>query len=423
MSHLYLTPVEQEKARIVYAAIEGTITNHHAAKQLGLSIRQLQRTKSRYRVEGKTGVVHRLKGKLGNHHIAQSVKSEVLTLIKEHYEDFKPTFATEKLGERHAIVVSPETTRLWMMEAGLWKSRKQKNSVYRAWRPRKEYTGELEQFDGSYHRWFEKRYVDSTGEPIEVCLLAAIDDATGTITKAMFAANEGVVAVLTFWKEYCLERGKPIGIYLDQFSTYKINHKNAQDNHELMTQFQKVTQEIGIKLITAHSAEAKGRVERLFLTLQDRLVKEMRLAGVNTPKEGNTFLRDVFVPDFTVRFAVVPTKDGDMHTPLLSSQRACIDHIFSRKETRQVNRDFTVQFHMKWYQLQEVQPITVYPLVTVLVETWLDETIHIVLRDKELVYTLLPKQPQKRKLQPIVLTTHRLHYKPPANHPWRTQRG
>lgn len=419
MTHQKLTPQEEEKARIVQEAIVGTITNSQAAKQLDLSVRQLQRAKARYRKEGAVGIVHKLKGRVSNHHIDQSVKAEAIQVIQKQYEDFKPTFATEKLEENHAISVSPETTRLWMIEAGLWKSRKQKQSPYRSWRPRKEYFGELEQFDGSYHLWFEQRFLDESGCPIEVCLLAAIDDATGIITKAMFTANEGVVAVFTFWEEYCLEHGKPLGIYLDQFSTYKINHKNATDNHDLMTQFQQVTQTLHMPLITAHSAEAKGRVERLFLTLQDRLVKEMRLAGINTPEQGNKFLKEVFLSSFNSKFSVVPAKDGNVHRSLLAQERDGIHHIFSQKETRRINQDFTIQFHATWYQLEEIQLTTVRPLETVLVETWLNGTIHILLRGKELSYFTLPEKPKKHVKQPVILTTHRLQFNPSPDHPWR----
>ena len=423
MTHPSFTPKEQEKARILNAVIAGTITNHQAAKQLRLSVRQIQRAKARCRIEGSSGVIHKLKGGVGNHHVDLSIKTAALVLIKERYEDFKPTFATEKLAENHAIAVSAETTRLWMMEAGLWKSRKQRISSYHAWRPRKEYFGELEQFDGSYHRWFENRYMSAVGESREVCLLAAIDDATGIVTKAQFAANEGVVAVFTFWKHYCQTHGKPVAIYLDRFSTYKINHKLAVDNQDLMTQFQRATHGLDIQLITAHSAEAKGRVERLFLTLQDRLVKEMRLANVNTPEEGNIFLRDIFLPAFNTKFAVTPAKTGDLHKPLLPKEHTALHHIFSQKESRCIHQDFTIQFHMHWYQLEEVQLLTVQAGETVVIETWLDETIHILLREKELSWFLLPGKPKRQTKQPLILTTHRLQYKPPANHPWRTPRG
>jgi transposase len=282
MAGTNLTASEQERATILTDAIAGKITNKHAAKQLRLSIRQIQRAKAAIRKGGVGTVAHRLKGKPGNHRFPENEKTRVLETIKKHYRDFKPTFAAEKLEENHGLHISRETTRLWMTEAGLWKSRKQKKTgEYRSWRPRKEHFGELEQFDGSYHFWFENRFIDGNGNPIEVCLLAAIDDAKGEITKAAFAANEGVIAVFTFWKEYIKELGKPISIYLDKFSTYKINHKAAVDNKDLLTQFERCMSDLDTHLITAHSPQAKGRIERLFDTLQDRLIKELRLAKIN----------------------------------------------------------------------------------------------------------------------------------------------
>jgi hypothetical protein len=286
--------------------------------------------------------------------------------------------------------------------------------------PRKEYVGELIQFDGSYHLWLENRFVDQQREPIEVCLLAAIDDATGTITKAKFADNEGVAAVFTFWKEYVEQIGKPLAIYLDAFSTYKINHKAAVDNKELKTQFQQAMQSLAITLITAHSAEAKGRVKRLFGTLQDRLVKEMRLANITTPESGNTFLKEIFLPKFNNKFAVIPAKTGNVHRSLSKPEKSQISHTFSTHGTRRINLDFTIQFKNIWYQLIEIQPTTVRPLERVIMETWLDGSIHIVLKGYELAYLVLPERPKKRRIrQPIILTTHTLNYKPPPDHPWR----
>ncbi len=356
----------------------------------------------------------------GSDHIAVAIKEKALQVIEKTYPDFKPGFATEKLGENHQIQITSQTIRVWMTEKGLWKPRKQKQQSFRSWRPRKEYYGELEQFDGSYHFWFENRFIDSAGNPIEVCLLAAIDDATGAITKASFSANEGINAVFSFWKEYCETRGKPLGIYLDKFSTYKINHKSAVDNSELMTQFQRAMKQLGIHLITAHSPQAKGRIERLFQTLQDRLVKEMRLANITTPEAGNAFLQDVFIPKFNKQFAVIPSKEGNVHKQLLLQEKTKIDHIFSVKETRRVNLDFTIQFKNKWHQLTEIQPTTVRPLLKVTVETWLDQTNHIILNDHELAFIILPEKPKKQRIkQPVILTTHTLNYKPPPDHPWR----
>lgn len=191
------------------------------------------------------------------------------------------------------------------------------------------------------------------------------------------------------------------------------------DNHELMTQFERATKDLDMLLITAHSPEAKGRVERLFETLQDRLVKEMRLAKINTPTEGNRFLEEVFIPKFNERFAVVPVKEGNVHRQLPDIDRKNLNRIFSIQSKRKVNNDFTIQFKNKWYQLKEIQPVTVRARETVLVEEWLDGTIHFSLRGKHLVYIVLPERPKRVKRQPIILTTHKLNWKPPADHPWR----
>jgi hypothetical protein len=419
MANARFTAKEQEKATILSAAIEGKITNDQAARQLGLSVRQVQRAKVKIRENGVSSIVHQLKGKPSNHRYTQETKTTVVKTIKEKYDDFKPSFATEKLAENDAIHISRETTRLWMIEYGLWKSRKQKQNQYRSWRPRKEYFGELEQFDGSYHYWFENRYCDQAGNPIEACLLAAIDDATGEITKATFSPNEGVEAVFTFWKQYVQKRGKPLSIYLDKFSTYKINHKAAVDNSELMTQFQRAMQTLGIILITAHSPQAKGRVEKLFETLQDRLVKEMRLAGVNAPAQGNRFLEEVFIPKFNQKFAVVPVQAGNVHKPLSETDRKNLKRIFSVQSKRKVNNDFTIQFKNRWLQLTEVQPTTVRARDTIIVEEWLDGTIHLSFHEHYLSFLLLPQRPQKIKKNPVILTTHKLNWKPPPNHPWK----
>lgn len=415
-----LTSKEQEKLIVITDCLSGKITKAQAATVLGMSTRQVKRLKNTVRNNGALAVIHWLKGKQSNHHIEEAVKEKTLTVIKEKYADFKPSFATEKLAENHDIHISYGTTRLWMMQENLWKPRKQKHVVYRSWRPRKDYFGELEQFDGSYHYWFEDRFVDGNGNPIEVCILASIDDATGKITRAAFLANEGVIAVFTFWKGYVEELGKPGSIYLDKFSTYKINHKNAVDNSELMTQFQRAMQHLSIELIPANSPQAKGRIERLFKTLQDRLVKELRLGNISTPQQGNKFLKEVFIPKFNQQFAVMPTKEGDIHRPLLQQEKKAISHIFSIHEERRVNLDFTIQFKNKWYQLTEIQPTTVRPLEKVFIETWLDESVHIILNSHELACVLLPERPKKQRIkQPLILTTHNLNYKPPPNHPWR----
>ena len=418
--YVILTDKQQQKLTVITALLKHQLTNKQASKMLGISTRQVQRLKIVIVKQGEKGLVHKLMDRKSNHAIDQKIKEDVIKKITETYSDFKPKFATEKLQETNRLHITSQTIRVWMIEKGLWKPhKKKKTGEYRSWRPRKEYFGEMQQFDGSYHFWFEKRYCDEQREPIEVCLLASIDDATGKITKAQFAPHEGVIPVFTFWRSYLKKHGKPLSIYLDKFSTYKINHKNAVDNSELMTQFERATQDLGMLLITAHSPEAKGRIERLFQTLQDRLVKEMRLRDINTPSDGNKFLEEVFLPEFNNKFAVIPTKEGNVHKPLLENDRKHFNRIFSIQAKRRVNSDFTIQFKNKWYQLAEMQPTTVRARETVLVEKWLDRTIHFRLREKYLTYTVLPQRPQRAKTNPTILTTHRLNWKPPLNHPWR----
>src|SRR5579859_469049 len=417
-----LTTKEQEKAEVLTDAIAGKITNAYAAKQLGLSIRQVQRRKAQIRKDGLSAVVHQLKGKQSNHRYSEEKKATVINTIEKKYPDFKPSFATEKLAENHAITISRETTRLWMIEKGLWKTRKQrKKHTYRAWRPRKACFGELQQFDGSYHYWFEDRFVDDQGNSIEVCLLASIDDATGKITKASFAPNEGVGAVFTFWKEYVQQHGKPLAMYLDKFSTYKINHKSAVDNHDLMTQFERAMKTLGIQLIFAHSPQAKGRIERLFDTLQDRLVKELRLANIKTPEQGNIFLTEVFIPNFNKKFAVSPAKEGNLHKSLSKDNTIQLHRIFSVHSTRTIHNDFTIQFKNIWYQLAEIQPTTLRPKEKISVEEWLDGTIHFSVREYSLKILALSERPMPQKTNPAILTTHKLNWQPPKNHPWKTK--
>ncbi len=414
-----LTSKEQATFTVVRQVLQAEITNGTAAAILGISTRQIKRLKKKVREEGERGVVHRLKGEESNHRIDPSLKQKALNHIREEYKDFKPLFASEKLEEQHGIKLNPQTTRRWMIKEGLWRQRKQKKVTYRSWRPRKEYFGQLEQFDGSYHYWLEDRYCDNNGTPIELCLLASIDDAKGEITKAEISQNEGVVAVFTFWKSYILTHGKPVAIYLDKFSTYKLNHKGAVDNSELMTQFGRAMKDLSIVLITANSPQAKGRVERLFQTLQDRLVKELRLARINTPKAAQVFLDTVFIPTFNKKFSVTPIKEEDIHRPLSEAERQQLDRIFSIQSIRRVNNDFTVQFKNKWYQLAEIQLTTIRPRELVIVEQWLDETIHLNKRGYYLNFILLPKKPERVRRAPIILTTHALNWKPPIDHPWR----
>ncbi|MEI6377826.1 MAG: ISNCY family transposase [bacterium] len=390
-----------------------------AKVMLGLSGRQVKRLRKKVREEGTEGVIHKGRDKIGNRKMPEETRTKMEKLLTGTYSDFGPTFASEKLEDNHGIIISKETVRSIMVQIGLRKVKsRKKNGEYRAWRPRKDHYGEMLQFDGSYHFWFE-------GRSGEQCLLASIDDATGQITKAIFAKNEGVIEVSKFWKEYTEELGKPVSIYLDKFSTYKVNHVNAVDNHELLTQFQKMTDRVGIELITAHSPQAKGRIERLFETLQDRLVKEMRLLGISTVEEANVYLRDIFLPAFNEKFGVVPTSEGDVHRQLSDTERENLPSLFSIQHTRVVSNDYCIQFENQWFQLEREQPTTVCRRETIVIEKRIDGTIHLKLREKYLDFRILHERPQKLRekitaLVPAPLIRVEMQRKVSVNHPWRS---
>lgn len=414
MTNITLTEEEFFKYEIITKLIAGSIGIGQARELLGLSVRQIKRLKRRVADHGADGILHGLRGKPAHNRIAETTVGEASKLLQEKYAAFGPTFAAEKLSEVHGIGLSDERVRQLMIADGLWKPKKKKeNGQYRSWRPRKEWYGSLEQFDGSYHRWFEDR-----GE--ECCLLAAVDDAKGEITRAEFGQSESVVEVSSFWKSYVAEKGRPLAIYLDKYSTYKINHRNAADNAELMTQFQRMMRELDIALITAHSPEAKGRIERLFGTLQDRLVKELRLAGISTIPEANTFLK-TYLPKFNVQFGVPAVQEGDVHRPLAGTEKENLDAIFSIQKMRRVRNDFTVQFENQWFQLERAQPCTVLRNDTVLVEQRLDGTLHLRLRGKYLAFRILPVKPEKARERVTALVPRKppAPNKPSANHPWR----
>lgn len=410
-----MTTIERLRLTVIEELLADKITNSTAATKLNLTVRQIQRLKKKFKVNGYDGLIHGARGKPGLRKIDTNMENKIVQIVKEKYYDFGPTLAWEKLQKFHQISLSDETIRAIMIRNNIWKSKKRRSGQYFAWRERRSSYGELEQFDGSYHNWFEGRNPDLP----ETCLLASIDDATGKITRATLGTNESVEAVFSFWRGYIKENGIPKKIYLDKFSTYKINHKGATDNAELMTQFGRAMQSLGTGLIHANTPQAKGRIERLFGTLQDRLVKEMRLSDISTIEDANQFLKDTFVPWFNTRFAVIPSSPDNCHRRLDSSTQKQLESIFSKHYVRGINNDFTVRYGSKYYQLKEIQPTTVYKTDTVYIEDHIDQTIKIKYKDRYLNFFELPNKPLKVNSSPIILTEHKSNWIPPMDHPWR----
>ena len=409
-----MTQKEIDRHDVIQRLIKKEFNGTQAAELLKLSVRQVRRLKDRVVVNSARGLIHLSRGKKSNHSLPKKERKNIVKLLKKHYQDFGPTFASEKLSERDKIDRDPKTIRSIMIAEDLWKPKKSKTeSHHRAWRQRRSAYGEMNQYDGSYEHWFE----DRGGE---VCLLAGIDDATGKIIQASFAPHEGLVPTFTFWKSYVEAHGKPRAIYTDKFSTYKMNSTLAKENHDLKTQFERVCDDLHIELIHANSPQAKGRVERLFRTLQDRLIKELRLAGIATVPEANVFLNEVFIPSFNAKFSVEPASNANLNITLTTKEHGELFSIFSRHETRTIQNDFTISYKNTWYQLEKDQPITVCKKEVVTVEEWIDDTIHLKLRGKELNKKVLPERPKKSTPQPWVLTRQpQQRTKPASDHPWR----
>lgn len=404
---------EASRYDIIQKALKNEIKGSQAAEILNLTTRHIRRLKKKVEDYGIQGLIHAGRGKPSERKLPAKETEKIKKLIHAHYFDFGPTFAAEKLEENHKIKRDPKTIRAIMIEEDLWKPKKKKKFEYRAWRQRRSAFGELQQYDGSYEYWFEDRGP-------KCCLLAAIDDAKGEITHAKFDEHEGVEPTCNFWEEYIEKNGKPHEIYVDKFSTYSMNHKVAKENMDTLTQFQRAMTELNIGVINANSSQAKGRVERLFKTLQDRLIKELRLNNISTVKEANEFLEKIFIPKFNAKFGVVPRSNANLHKKITRQERDKFPSIFSRHYERTIRNDYTISYKTDWYQLEETQGVAMFKKEMVVVEESFDKAVKFKLRGKYLNCKKLPEKPQKisAKSIPWVLATPMPNI-PAVDHPWR----
>lgn len=337
-------------------------------------MKQTRRIQARYCKEWSKWLIHRARGKPSNNKWDLSQYIPALEIIKERYYDYGPTLAWEKLSEKHGITIPVSTLRLAMMYAWIWKWKKRKTQTKQfTARERKASYGEMVQYDGSYHLWFEGR--DGTSYQ---CLLVAVDDSTGDVT-AKFALNEWLTETMKFWKEYMQEKWKPQSIYLDKFATYKVNYPNATDDKELPTQFNRACISLWVQLIFANTPQAKWRVERMNGTFQDRLVKALREENISDLESANIFLKEIFLPDFNKKFMVEARSDSNLHLELRSEEIEKLEQIFSKHIPRKVANDFTIKIDNMFYQLYRKKGgwYTLKSWETVTVEKHWDGSIHI----------------------------------------------
>ena len=398
-------PGELKWLHVIEKVLEGIIKQGEAAEILSLSLRQIRRVVKRIRIEGDKGIVHKARGRPSNRRIPGKVRDKVIQLYRKEYADFGPTLASEKLLERDGIRVNDETLRMWLIETGDWKKTR-KRRRHRQWRERKHHCGEMVQMDGSHHDWFE-------GRGPGCVLMGYMDDATGRVF-GRFYEYEGTIPAMDSFKRYIRKYGLPLSVYLDKYKTYKSTAKPSLEDElndrEPLSDFERALKELGVEVRHANSPQAKGRIERLFGTLQDRLVKEMRLRGIRTLEEANAFLEE-YLPIYNRRFSVSPKEKGDLHRPF--GRELDLDAILCKKTERTLRNDFTVAHNSKLYQVDQAIQAS-----KVMVQDRMDGSLRIYYKDRALRFREITERPLREK-KPLTLTKRTNPCTPPPGHPWR----
>lgn len=400
-----ITMEELERAEIIDASVRGEITAVIAAKRLGLTTRQVRRLQKRFEQEGQDGMISRQRGKPSNNRLAPEVAQKALELVRDFYADFGPTLACEQLRERHQLALSKETLRNLMIEAGLWVPKAARRSRLYQPRERRSCVGELVQIDGSRHHWFEKRADPCT-------LLVYVDDATGRILHLHFARTETTASYFEATRRYLEQHGKPLAFYADRAAVFRSPSATSRTR----TQFQRALDELGIELICANSPQAKGRVERLNRTLQDRLVKGLRLEAINDIETANTWSHN-FIQRYNAAFSRVPRNLFDAHMPLQPIDDLAL--ILALHDRRKLSTKLTLQHAGLQYLLEDRpstrgligQPIDIY--------TYPAGGVELRAHGDILAYTTLEIPPMNKAIDVDSKTLHHLVDKKVRNRHYR----
>lgn len=373
-----------------------------AALLLSLSPRHIRRKLKRFLEYGAESLVHGNKGRPSNKRLSSDIRAKIIELMKTKYEGFGPTFASEKMAELDGIIIHPETLRLFLIYEGLWhKQRKRKR--HRKWRKPKDFFGEMIQVDGSIHVWVDGQ---------KWTLLRFVDDATKMILWMEFVKSESWKSITRATINYFSRHGMPVSLYTDRGKVFKVNLNNEEN--EFITQYQRALNQLGVKLIHAYSPQAKGRVERGFQTDQDRLIKELKLAGIKTMDEANKFLQEYYIPKMNNKFAIPATKEGNLHRKV---GKYNLDDIFCIQAIRTVQNDWVVRYNNRFFQIDNLRPAIVKPKDQVTIHERLDGTIFISIRSITLEFKEIKERIRYVK-QPEKVYTNKI-YKPKPDHPWR----
>ena len=410
---------ERDRVKVLHEVERKHLRQREAAERLGLSARHVRRLLRRVKREGDRGLIHRLRGRPSNRKMARAVERRILAEVQRRYRDFGPTLASEHLA-RQGLRVSRETLRQWLIQAGLWKPRRQRVEAVHVWRERRAACGELVMLDSSEFRWLEER-----GPTLQ--LIALIDDASSRFWGRL-VEHDSTEENLRTLEQWLRRYGRPEALYTDRGSVFAVNRLPSGDEQlagePAQSQFGRALRELGIEWIAAHSPQAKGRIERLFGTLQDRLVKELRLAGVSTIEQANRFLQEVFVPFWEQRFTVVPRQSQDAHRSL---GRYRLEQILSVREARSVANDYTVRWAGQRWAIPRAEVRPGLRGARVQVERRLDGSVWVRFRDGYLSLQLCPAAAAVLAASPSGLrppglaakTKRKTKYVPPPTHPWK----
>ena len=403
---------EIDRLRILHRVTDRQLTQVYGAKLLGITDRQVRNLLYKIREEGDKGIVHGNRGRRAANKMSTEMEERIGRIVERKYPDFGPTLASEKLFELDGITVSKEKARQIMVAKGLWKVRREKKRGGHPWRERKPYFGEMVQFDGSHHMWLEER-----GD--KMVFMGYIDDATNHIF-GRFYEYEGTYPAMDSLSRYIKRYGLPRSIYMDKLKTYKATRQPTL-YEELrgegpLSQYQRALKELGINDIHANSAEAKGRVERLFGTLQDRLIKEMRLVKVKTIEEANEFLDD-YLPRHNERFSKKALKEGDLHRPL--PDEVNLHDIFCLKDIRTINNGYIVRWRGRRFLIDNASIAMRKRKIEV--SEHFDGKLTFKLSGRYLKFHEIfePKPLKIQSKKERVKVKRKGKYIPPPDHPWR----
>lgn len=408
---------EVKRAQVLDMLEEDKISQQEASKRLGVGTRQVRRLSKRYRAEGLGGLVSKKRGRASNRRLDEAARTTAIELIGTHYRDFGPTLANEKLAELHGIQLSVESTRQLMIGAGYWRTRRGGTVCTHPMRERRARFGELIQIDGSPHDWFEGRG--------EYCtLLVFIDDATGRLTQLRFTPTETTLGYMRVLHDHIRTHGAPVTLYSDRHSVFHINAKDADPEAE--TQFARAARELCIECIPANTPQAKGRVERANQTLQDRLVKEMRLAGINDMDSANAWLPG-YIADYNRRFAVVPKDPSDAHLAYPGTSAELV-RTLSVQVTRTLSKNLSCQYENQLLQIKTTGTGLGLRGAKVTVHEHFDGRKELLWKKRQLAYTVMDKPRRQSPVADSKTVNARVDkamvrrdtgHKPAPSHPWR----